>query len=112
MNRTLPAAYPAVIAAAGPAQVGLSVVVPVYRGAATVATLVRALSALQPAGGIEIVLVNDGSPDASDAECRSLLREATVPLIYIEHARNYGEHNAVMTGLRHASGALCHHHGR
>ena len=35
-----------------------------------------------------------------------------VPLIYIEHARNYGEHNAVMTGLRHARGRLRHHHGR
>ena len=29
----------------------------------------------------------------------------TVPLTYVEHARNFGEHNAVMTGLRHARGA-------
>jgi undecaprenyl-phosphate 4-deoxy-4-formamido-L-arabinose transferase len=28
-----------------------------------------------------------------------------VPLTYIEHARNFGEHNAVMTGLRHARGS-------
>jgi glycosyltransferase involved in cell wall biosynthesis len=28
-----------------------------------------------------------------------------VPITYIEHARNFGEHNAVMTGLRHAQGA-------
>ena len=27
-----------------------------------------------------------------------------VPITYIEHARNFGEHNAVMTGLRHARG--------
>jgi undecaprenyl-phosphate 4-deoxy-4-formamido-L-arabinose transferase len=53
---------------------------------------------------MEIVLVNDGSPDDSGAVCRALLASATVPLTYIEHARNYGEHNAVMTGLRHASG--------
>ena len=26
-------------------------------------------------------------------------------MTYVEHARNFGEHNAVMTGLRHASGA-------
>ena len=25
-------------------------------------------------------------------------------MLYIEHARNFGEHNAVMTGLRHARG--------
>jgi len=84
---------------------GLSIVVPVYRGAATVGLLVEALSALNPAGGLEIVLVNDGSPDNSGDVCRDLLKTARVPLIYIEHARNYGEHNAVMTGLRHARGA-------
>jgi undecaprenyl-phosphate 4-deoxy-4-formamido-L-arabinose transferase len=84
---------------------GLSIVVPVYRGAATVGTLVEALSALKPEGGIEIVLVNDGSPDNSGDVCRALQRAARVPLTYIEHARNYGEHNAVMTGLRHARGA-------
>ena len=91
----------------GPPQaaVGLSIVVPVYRGAATVGALVAALSALRPEGGIEIILVNDGSPDNSGDVCRALLPTATVPLTYIEHARNFGEHNAVMTGLRHARGA-------
>jgi len=42
--------------------IGLSIVIPVYRGAATIGRLVDALSALHPAGGLEIVLVNDGSP--------------------------------------------------
>ena len=51
--------------------VGLSIVVPVYRGATTVGRLVEALSALQPAGGLEIVLVNDGSPDNSAEVCRA-----------------------------------------
>jgi undecaprenyl-phosphate 4-deoxy-4-formamido-L-arabinose transferase len=84
--------------------VGLSIVVPVYRGAATIERLVEALSDLDPAGGLEVVLVNDGSPDNSGDVCRALLGTARVPVVYIEHARNYGEHNAVMTGLRHASG--------
>jgi len=84
--------------------VGLSIVVPVYRGADTVGQLVEALSALQPVGGIEIVLVNDGSPDNSGDVCRALASTATVPLTYVEHARNFGEHNAVMTGLRHVRG--------
>jgi glycosyltransferase involved in cell wall biosynthesis len=83
---------------------GLSIVVPVYRGAVTVGRLVEALSALRPEGGIEIVLVNDGSPDNSAAACQALLATARVPLIYVEHARNFGEHNAVMTGLRVATG--------
>jgi glycosyltransferase involved in cell wall biosynthesis len=87
----------------GPA-VGLSIVVPVYRGAATIGRLVEALSALRPEGGIEIVLVNDGSPDNSGEVCRGLAATATVPVTYIEHARNFGEHNAVMSGLRQARG--------
>ena len=87
------------------ARYGLSVVVPVYRGAATIATLVRALAELAPAGGMEVVLVNDGSPDHSAEVCRALLAAPPLPMVYIEHARNYGEHNAVMTGLRHTSGA-------
>jgi len=85
--------------------VGLSIVVPVYRGAATVGALVEALSALRPESGLEIVLINDGSPDNSAEACRAAQARATVPVTYIEHARNFGEHNAVMTGLRHARGA-------
>jgi len=86
------------------APVGLSIVVPVYRGAATVGTLVAALAELNPVGGLEVVLVNDGSPDNSAEICRALLHTAKVRLVYVEHTRNYGEHNAVMTGLRHAAG--------
>jgi glycosyltransferase involved in cell wall biosynthesis len=87
------------------AGIGLSIVIPVYRGAATIGRLVDALSALHPMGGLEIVLVNDGSPDNSGDVCQDLLQRASVPLTYVEHARNFGEHNAVMTGLRYARGA-------
>ncbi|WP_144182670.1 glycosyltransferase family 2 protein [Elioraea rosea] len=83
----------------------LSIVVPVYNGAATVGALVAALETLEVPGGLEIVLVNDGSPDNSGEVCRALLGRSAVPITYVEHARNYGEHNAVMTGLRHARGA-------
>jgi undecaprenyl-phosphate 4-deoxy-4-formamido-L-arabinose transferase len=89
----------------GTPPIGLSIVIPVYRGAATIGTLVEALSALRPEGGLEVVLVNDGSPDHSGEICRELLRSAGVPLVYLEHTRNFGEHNAVMTGLRHARGS-------
>jgi undecaprenyl-phosphate 4-deoxy-4-formamido-L-arabinose transferase len=85
--------------------VGLSIVVPVYRGARSVGPLVDALSDLRVDGGLEIVLVNDGSPDDSAEVCRELQRTAVVPITYIEHTRNFGEHNAVMSGLRHVRGA-------
>lgn len=108
MSDTMPPeddAMPPSLAAAQPATMfGLSIVVPVYRGAATVGALVEALSALTPEGGLEVILVNDGSPDNSGDVCRDIVRTATIPVTYIEHMRNYGEHNAVMTGLRQVRG--------
>jgi glycosyltransferase involved in cell wall biosynthesis len=83
----------------------LSIVIPVYNGAKSIAGLVHALEALEIEGGHEIVLVNDGSPDDSLAVCRRLLGEAKVPITLVNLARNFGEHNAIMTGLRHARGA-------
>ncbi|MBV8401411.1 MAG: glycosyltransferase family 2 protein [Acetobacteraceae bacterium] len=105
MNGALPAGYPVSVPLAGSAAIGLTVVVAVYNGAGSVGRLVAALSALRPAGGMEIVLVNDGSRDDSAAVCRALVKTAAVPITYVEHARNFGEHNAVMTGLRHARGS-------
>ena len=83
----------------------LSFVIPLYNSAETIRPLVKAIEALVVAGGHEIVLVNDGSRDATAEVCRKLVAEARVPIIYLEHARNYGEHNAVLTGWRRARGA-------
>jgi undecaprenyl-phosphate 4-deoxy-4-formamido-L-arabinose transferase len=82
----------------------LSIVVPVFNGAHSVGELVHALEELVIDGGHEIILVNDGSPDDSLAVCTRLTAEARVPLTFVNLARNFGEHNAVMTGLRHARG--------
>jgi glycosyltransferase involved in cell wall biosynthesis len=83
----------------------LSIVVPVYNGAKTIVPLVEAVSALDVDGGLEIVLVNDGSDDDSARVCEGLVASSSIPMIFVDLARNFGEHNAVLTGLRHASGA-------
>ncbi len=83
---------------------GLTIVVPVYRGAATVGLLVDALSRLRPEGGMEVILVNDGSPDNSAEACRAAQASTQMQVVYVEHTRNFGEHNAVMSGLRLARG--------
>lgn len=88
-----------------PANPALSFVIPLYNSAETIGALVQAIAALTVEGGHEIVLVNDGSADATGDVCRELLKTTRVPVTYLEHARNYGEHNAVLTGWRHASGA-------
>jgi len=83
----------------------LSIVIPVYNGAPTIGALVAALQALAVPGGHEIVLVNDGSPDDSLEICRGLVARTSVPITLVDLARNFGEHNAVMAGLREARGA-------
>ncbi len=86
-------------------QPALSFVIPLYRSAETIGAVVRAIEELQIEGGHEIVLVNDGSPDGTADVCRELVKNARVPITYVEHARNFGEHNAVLTGWRNARGA-------
>src|SRR5437763_8173612 len=90
-------------ASAAPA---LSVVVPVYNGAATVGELVGALRALDIDGGLEIVLVVDCSPDNSLEVCKQLAGEPGAPIVVMSLSRNFGEHNAVMAGLSRARGAF------
>ena len=76
-----------------------------YNAASTIGALVHDIEQLQVDGGHEIVLVNDGGMDDTLAVCRQLARTARVPVTVVEHARNFGEHNAVLTGWRHARGA-------
>ena len=83
----------------------LSIVIPVYNGGRSIGTLVDALQALVVPGGHEIVLVNDCSPDDSLEVCRAFLALTPVPITLVDLARNFGEHNAVMAGLREARGA-------
>ena len=83
----------------------LSIVIPVYNGATSIGELVTALEGLAVPGGHEIVLVNDCSPDDSLAVCRGLVERAKVPITLVNLSRNFGEHNAVMAGLREARGA-------
>jgi undecaprenyl-phosphate 4-deoxy-4-formamido-L-arabinose transferase len=83
----------------------VSFVVPLYNAAETIGPLVREIEQLDVDGGHEVILVNDGSADGTSAVCRELVREARVPITVVEHARNFGEHNAVLTGWRHARGA-------
>ncbi len=87
------------------ASVALSFVIPLYHSAETIGAVVREIEALTIEGGHEIVLVHDGSGEATSAAARELVKNAKMPLALIEHARNFGEHNAVLTGWRHARGA-------
>jgi len=81
----------------------LSVIIPVYNSERSIAPLVSRLqTALSPAA-FEIILVNDGSKDNSEAVCRQLSGED--PRVkFISLRRNFGEFNAVMCGLNWSAG--------
>src|SRR3954466_14754275 len=88
------------------ADFALSIVVPVYNGAATIGELVEALRALEIDGGLEIVLAVDGRPDNSLEVCKKLAAEPGAPVTGVSLSRNFGEHNAVMAGLARSRGAF------
>jgi len=100
-----PEARPAAAAVVGGMPPALTFVIPLYNSAATIASLVHDIEALTIDGGHEIILVNDGSADTTTDVCRALVAHARIPITLVEHARNFGEHNAVLTGWRHARGA-------
>ncbi|MBI2441549.1 MAG: glycosyltransferase family 2 protein [Lentisphaerae bacterium] len=81
----------------------LSVVVPVYRSETSLRALVeRLLTVLKNrADDFEIILVNDGSPDRSWRLIEELAR-ADTRIRGIDLMRNFGQHNAVLCGIRAA----------
>jgi undecaprenyl-phosphate 4-deoxy-4-formamido-L-arabinose transferase len=81
----------------------LSVVTPVYNGEASVAELCRRLGEVLPrvATQYEIILVNDGSRDRS-WEVISELSSRSPTVRGINLMRNYGQHNALLCGIRAA----------
>jgi glycosyltransferase involved in cell wall biosynthesis len=81
----------------------LSIVIPVYNAEASLPRLLQELAETLPrlAPDFEVVLVNDGSRDGSWKVIEALARQ--YPFVHgIELMRNYGQHNAVLAGVRAA----------
>jgi len=82
---------------------GFSVVVPVYRSAAVLPELVARIDPVLKSLGqpFELVLVNDGSPDNS-WQVIEKLASAHQWVRGIALMRNFGQHNALLCGIRNA----------
>ncbi|MBX7210883.1 MAG: glycosyltransferase family 2 protein [Verrucomicrobiaceae bacterium] len=82
----------------------VSFVVPLYNTGAALERLLDAFRSLPVEGGWELVLVNDASPDDTGARLGQLLPSLPYPVVFVDMARNFGEHAAVLEGFRHTRG--------
>ncbi len=87
------------------APIELSFVIPVYNGSRTISGVVERIDEFYSDIDFEIILVNDGSPDDSEQTCLALVGRYPKTVRFLQLARNFGEHNAVLAGLNSASGA-------
>ena len=82
----------------------LSVVVPVFNSALTLGPLCSRLLPVLDGIGLpyEVILVNDGSRDASAEQIATLATAYPMYIRGISLMRNYGQHNALLCGVRAA----------
>lgn len=85
----------------------LSIVTTLYRSAETIVAFVeRALFAgSKVARRVELVVVDDGSPDESAAIVRGLV-DADSRIRLVQLSRNFGHHKAMLAGLEEARGDM------
>ena len=83
----------------------ISVVVPAFNSESFVqVTLDRIITSLETIGNpFELVIINDGSSDGTWKVLQKLAMIDT-RIIAINLLKNYGQHSALMCGLRHSSG--------
>ena len=89
----------------GARRMRLSVVTPLYKSAPYIEELYRRLrcAALKLTSDYEIVFVNDGSPD-DGIDIARRIADTDGRVRVIDLSRNFGQHPATLTGLRHATG--------
>lgn len=85
----------------------LSVALPLYATRDAVPELIDRLRvALAGLDGVELVFVDDACPQRS-YEAVAAHEAGDLSVVLLRHERNHGQHSAVVTALRAASGELC-----
>ena len=80
---------------------GVSVVVPVFRSGPTLPQLVERVSGVFGGSPFEVILVDDGSPAATWNVVTELARSDN-RVVGLRLGRNFGQHNALVAGIRKA----------
>jgi len=86
-------------------EVDISIIVPVYRTAEFIPSIIQLLHEDCNKLGIEyeLIFINDNSPDESRTVLEKL-SESFEPVRFIELGENVGQHKAILSGLRVAKG--------
>jgi glycosyltransferase involved in cell wall biosynthesis len=79
---------------------GVSVVVPTYKSPTTLAELVARIGAVN-LGEYEVIVVDDGNDDSTWSEILQL-SQTDSSVIGLRLGRNYGQHSAILAGVRKA----------
>lgn len=87
-----------------PHRFDFSLIIPLYKSEATIEHLLSRLEALQTNTPWQVIFVDDGSPDKTYDTIHQRLQHSPLEALLIRHTRNFGEHQAVLTGYRHAEG--------
>lgn len=84
----------------------VSFVIPCYRSAFTITSVIKEIGSAMsnlPQYDYEIILVNDCSPDETFNVIRTLSENDT-HITAVDLAKNFGQHAALMCGMRHTRG--------
>ena len=88
----------------------VSCVIPCYCSSATISAVIEEIeraAALRTDYDLEIILVNDGSPDdGATARAIATLAEQSARIVAINLARNFGQHAAIMAGCAQVHGDI------
>lgn len=84
----------------------LSIIIPVFNEADTIAEVIQIMSDLELVNGIdkEIILINDASTDTSKGIIEQAIGASHIPIKHINHELNTGKGGAIHTGIKEASG--------
>lgn len=87
-------------------QARYSIIVPVYGNEGSIPELIERLTDVsrQLSGSLEVVFVDDGSPDESYKLLAMRLPLAPFTSQLLQHSRNFGSFPAIRTGMKHATG--------
>ena len=80
----------------------VSVILPVYQGGKTVRTAIKSILK-QTYKNIELIIVNDGSTDATDEIISKLMKKYT-QIKYIKNAENFGVYFSRNIGIKESAG--------